>query len=321
MDSLLRLDDLFEVKGYCVCEGEEEFFETQKNCAYARSVMLTLDEILNDPKLDAVVIETFEGNLTKYAQMAIDKGLHVHMDKPGSPSMETFEKLVRSAQVKNLTVHLGYMYRYNPAVQHVIKEVKNGKLGQIYSVEAQMNCLHTSHKRQWLEKLPGGMMYYLGCHLIDLILQIQGMPEEIIPLNTCSDFDNVTAADFGMAILKYSGGVSFAKTSAVEPGGFLRRQLVVCGEKGTIEIKPFEKYVATVGRERNLVSGVRETSKEDADKFWWNYQGAYWETEPINRYDPMMEAFAAMVRGDKKNPYSYEYEIQLYHLLLEACGV
>lgn len=28
------------------------------------------------------------------------------------------------------------------------------------------------------------MLYYLGCHLIDLVLQIQGVPDEIIPFYT-----------------------------------------------------------------------------------------------------------------------------------------
>ena len=76
-----------------------------------------------------------------------------------------------------------------------------------------MDCLHTVDKRKWLAELPGGMMYFLGCHLIDLIVRIQGVPETIIPMNTCTGFDDVSCLDFGMAALKYPKGISFANHS------------------------------------------------------------------------------------------------------------
>ncbi|MEE1280161.1 MAG: Gfo/Idh/MocA family oxidoreductase [Oscillospiraceae bacterium] len=136
--------------------------------------------------------------------------------------------------------HIGYMYRYNPYIQELMAQIKDGKLGEIISVEAQMNCTHPATTRQWLENLPGGMMFYLGSHLVDLIFRIQGKPEKIIPLNKCSGIDGVTAKDFGMAVFEYKNGVSFAKTTAVELGGFSRRQLVVNGTKATVELNPLE---------------------------------------------------------------------------------
>ena len=65
-DSLLRLDEIFEVKGICVCDGEEELYEQQKEGVYARAARLTLEEVFQEPKPDAVVIEAQEGALTRY---------------------------------------------------------------------------------------------------------------------------------------------------------------------------------------------------------------------------------------------------------------
>jgi len=42
-------------------------------------------------------------------------------------------------------------------------------------------------------------------------------------------------------------------------------------------------------------------------------------SETFGRYDAMMLNFAEMVRG-KKNPFSYDYELELYKLVLRACG-
>ena len=86
-------------------------------------------------------------------------------------------------------------------------------------------------------------MFYLGCHLVDLIYSIQGNPKNIIPLNKCSKIDGVESEDFGMVVFEYDNGVSFAKTSAVEMGGFERRQLVVSGTKKTVELKPLERCI------------------------------------------------------------------------------
>ena len=63
-DSLLRLDEIFEVKGFCVCDGEELLYEQQKEGVYARAARLTLEEVFLDPKPDAVVIEAQEDALT-----------------------------------------------------------------------------------------------------------------------------------------------------------------------------------------------------------------------------------------------------------------
>ena len=33
----------------------------------------------------------------------------------------------------------------------------------------------------------------------------------------------------------------------------------------------------------------------------------------------MMESFGQMVRGEKENPYTYDYELALYKLVLQCC--
>ena len=35
----------------------------------------------------------------------------------------------------------------------------------------------------------------------------------------------------------------------------------------------------------------------------------------------MLASFAAMVRGEKENPYTYDYELELYKTVLQCCGV
>jgi len=303
-----KLPDFFEVAGYCLPENEKEKFGDTMHI-FDGYKELTLDEILINPAIEAVVVETEECYLTKYALLAANNKKHIHMEKPGSQNLNDFEKLI-SVVSKNKTIfHTGYMYRYNPYIMNLIERIKSGELGEIISVEAQMNCYHKPEMREWLRKYKGGMMFFLGCHLIDLVLNIQGNPEKIIPLNKST---SGMCEDFGMAAFEYKNGVSFVKTSAVEYGGFARRQLVVSGTKGTVEIRPLEL---------NYKYPVETTSYREVYDSSWNSDSEFVTTEGFDRYEPMMKSFAEMVRGKKENPWNYDYELNLYKTILKACSI
>lgn len=320
MATLKLQNDIYDVVGFAIVPEDSEnapgFVYENRKGDFADIPQMTVEEILNYPGLDAVVIEAEDRALTKYAFMAAEKGLHIQMDKPGGISGDEFDKLIDIVKEKNLVFHTGYMYRYNPEVMQLKEDIKSGKLGEVYAVEAQMNCLHGAPKREWLGNYPGGMLYYLGCHLIDIIYSIMGKPEEVIPLNVSSGIDGVTAEDFGMAVFKYKNGVSFAKSTAVEYGGFERRQIVACGSKGTVEIKPIERAAAAIpGVRASQTTEVRSAYSEG-----WHDRGEIRQTEAYGRYDAMFRAFGEYVRGEKVNPYDYEYERELHKIILGACG-
>lgn len=308
--SLTKQKDIFEVVGYALTENEREKFPNRMD-AFEGYRQISLEEILNNPQIEAVTVETEEIYLTKYAKRAAECGKHIHMEKPGSPSLSDFEELVKTLRKNKKVFHTGYMYRYNPYVKELMQKVKDGELGEIISVEAQMNSCHPIISRQWLENFPGGMMFFLGGHLVDFILQIKGLPEKIIPFNYCTGNNGVTSEDFGMAVFQYKNGVSFVKTTADEYGGFARRQLVVVGTKGTVELKPLE--MPTAGGQYTRMRICKDTDN-------WSALGEVTNSDTYDRYDDMMASFAAMVRGEKENPWGYDYELLLYKTLLKCCG-
>lgn len=311
-NSLVKQSDIFDIVGYAFPENEKEKFPNNVE-AFKEYKEMTVEEILNNPEIEAVVVETEEIYLTKYALMVANAGKHLHMEKPGGVTLSDFEKLIDILKSKKLIFSTGYMYRFNPVIKDAFERIKNGELGEIYSVEAHMSCKHTMEVRQWLENFPGGMLFFLGCHLIDLIYRIQGEPTEVLPLSCSTNIDGISANDYGMVVFKYKNGISFAKTCDNECGGFLRRQLVICGEKGTIEIKPLED-VMQGGQYTVMNQAVAENSETQWQKPWITTH-----SKPYNRYDDMLRNFAEMVRG-KENPYSYDYELNLYRLILKSCG-
>lgn len=302
----------FEIVGYAFPEKERERFPAQAR-AFEGFREMTVEEILSDPEIEAVTVETEELYLTKYALMAAKAGKHIHMEKPGGTDLAEFEELIATVKAKKLAFSVGYMYRFNPKVREAIEQVRSGALGEVYAVEAQMNCPHSDELRRWLKQYPGGMMFFLGCHLIDLIYQIQGEPLEIIPYNCSTGLGGVTSEDYGMVVFRYKNGISFAKTCDCERGGFLRRQLVICGSKGTIEIRPLEVVVPE--QQYKQYTEMRESFSEN-----WHVEANWSRTGLYDRYSPMIDNFARIVRGEVENPYTYDYELNLYKTILRACG-
>lgn len=318
-EAMHKLPDIYEIIGYFEPD-EAARKKSKENAVYSQYKHIFLEEIW-DSSPDAVIIETYEPELAKYALMCAERGISVHMDKPGGVGLAEFERLISIVKQKNIVLHTGYMYRYNPALQKAEELIRSGKLGEIYSIEAQMSCTHPREKRDWLAALPGGMMFYLGCHLIDIILRFQGKPKNILPYNFRSGFLGAKGEDNTFCLFEYENGVSFAKTTAIEPGGFNRRQIVICGTRGTYEIKPLEDYF-----DENEISKLKTDvsyafAGEDGTFSWKNKDVQKEGFGPFDRYALMMTAFAEMVRGEKKNPFAPDYELELYKTVLKCCGI
>lgn len=317
-EALLRLTDDFEVIGlaepspdYC---HPEHVNSPRRAKLYETLKRYTVEELLAMDDLDAVTIECEEENGTKYAQMFADKGVHIHFDKPGTHGVESFDRLVETCRAKKLVLHMAYMYRYNPMVQRVSKMMRDGELGEIYSVEAHMSLLYREEMANWIGKHKGGMMYYLGCHDIDLVMRFMGgAPEKVIPLNTTTGQYGLKCENYGFAALCYPSGVSFVKTTCAEPMGYTRRQLVVNGSKATAEIKPIEISAPNSGPGAMLRSHAVINRLGDRTETI--------ECEPFERYEGMLRGFASYVRGERENPYTYDYEKMLFKTIMACCGL
>ena len=77
--SLLKQSDIFEVVGYAFPENEREKFPERAK-AFDGYREMTVEEILNDPEIEAVAVETEEIYLTRYALMVAKAGKHLHME-------------------------------------------------------------------------------------------------------------------------------------------------------------------------------------------------------------------------------------------------
>ena len=310
MECVRQHPEIFEVVGVCEPDADvRQRLGTHE--AYAGLPWMDEDELFAMKDVDAVLCEGHELRSVSDAQKCIDHGWHVHLDKPGGVDLSAFRKLISDAEQKNLVVHMGYMYRYNPAMKYVLETVRSGKLGNITGIDAAFSIQHTPEKRRWMKQFPGGMMFFLGCHSVDMVMQIKGIPLSVTAFNHSSGDQNDGSMDTTLAVFDYADGACTVRSNATEANGYYKRQLKVVGTKGTVEIQPLE--TPTLVRESMIKDGVEHP--------WHDYSYSVFPGYPNGRYTDMMLEFAACVRGEIENPYPYAYEIALQKALLQACGV
>src|SRR5690606_31687866 len=135
------------------------------------------DELLDYQDLDAVLIETANSDLVPTALRCVKHNIAIGMDKPGGEDLGEFMKLIKACEINNTPFQVGYMYRGNPAIQFCHKAVKENWLGDIFEIHANMSHDYGGKKYQeYLSNFEGGIMFNLGCHLIDIIVSMMGNP-------------------------------------------------------------------------------------------------------------------------------------------------
>ena len=303
-----KFPELFEIVGYA--EENPRWIEKRGDFkCYAGVPRLSVDEIIE--RSDAVIVESDVWDLTKYAKMCIDAGKHIHMDKPASGTLEEYKDLLDTAKSKNLTVQLGYMYRYNPAVLECFERIRRGELGEIYSINAEMSTYHSEPYKKWLTNFGGGIMYILGSHLVDLIVYLLGEPKKITPFLKRTGLHGIDFEDNNLAVLEYDKALARIFVSSVEVNGFGRRQFMVSGSKGTVNIYPLERPTVLTFSNTEIADKTYEDRKITIP----------FDCDTTNgRYDSMMQDFYSYIVGEKKNPFTYEHDYLVQKVLDEIVG-
>lgn len=308
MKTVRKFPELFEVVGYA--EENLEWIARRGDKPYFRDLpRMSADEVIE--KSDAVLVETDVWDLTATAQKCIDAGRHVHLDKPASGTLAEFRRLLDTAKAKGLVVQLGYMYRYNPAVRKLLEMVKNGELGEITAIHAEMSVHHSDAYRKWLRNFRGGDLYIFGSHLIDLIVYLLGKPNRALSSVVPSGVGGVDAPDLTAAILEYDHALARVFSSSLQWDGSAQRCFTVDGTRGTAIIRPMERpcRMTFAPRREGKTFGVEMSQPVPVR-----------ELAAGERYDDMMKAFHDYVTGAAVSPFSYEHDYAVQETLDMAVG-
>jgi len=275
--------------------------------AYRDLPWMTREQLLNTPGLDAVLVETRVGDSLDAAEACIAAGKHVHLDKPAGESLSQYGRVLDAARRQGLMVQMGYMYRYSPAVRLLKDFLARGLLGDVFEVHAVMSKSLAQDERAALAEYRGGMMFELGCHVLDLVIGVLGEPQTVSSFAQQSDSSVVddSLLDNMLAVLKYPRGIATVKSSGLEIEGFARRHFVVCGTAGTFHIQPLDAPAARIALSQPFEGFQKGYQDKAFPKF--------------TRYVDDAADMAQVIRGEKESDYSYDHDLAVQRTLLKAC--
>jgi predicted dehydrogenase len=303
--SIRKFSDAYELVGV-VEEDEAQRKRLASSETYQDVKWLTEEQLLNTSGLQAVAVETEVKQLVPTAQKCLDAGLHIHLDKPAGESLAAVRKLHATATNKRLTIQMGYMLRYNPAFQLTYRAVREGWLGDVFEIHTVMSKKVNAAARKSLLENPGGTMYELGCHIIDSLVFMLGKPAQVTPHIRQTLNDGLQ--DNMLAVFDYPKATATVRSSVVEPVGFRRRQFVVVGTEGVIDIRPLEPPQMDL---------VLEQPQGDFKK---GVQTPLF-AKATGRYDGEFLDLAAVIRQEKEFAWSAEHDLATHEAILQASGM
>ena len=138
----------------------------------------SLDELLANPKVDAVSVCTWNNAHAVSAIAACKAGKHVLCEKPMAMTVDEAEQMRKAADASGKVFLMGFVNRFRPDVAVLRTLLDEGRFGDIYY--ARSSCLRRrGTPLGWftdMKKAGGGAVIDIGVHMLDLTWYLLGKP-------------------------------------------------------------------------------------------------------------------------------------------------
>jgi predicted dehydrogenase len=142
----------------------------------------TLEELLADPAVELVIVNTPNYTHFDFAKKALEAGKHVVVEKPFTVSERQGKELIALAKQQGKKLSSFQSRRFDSDFRTVRRVIESGVLGPVVEAEIHYDRYTPALSPKMHKETPGpgtGLLYDLGSHLIDQALQLFGDPEAI----------------------------------------------------------------------------------------------------------------------------------------------
>ena len=243
----------------CFARSDESrrTFSEDHGCRPASS----LEEMLADPDLEAVLIATPHSTHADLVAEAATAGKHVFVDKPFTLTVAEGKRAIAAAEATGVVLQVGHNRRRQPANRRLKTMVENGDLGVVHYAEANLSYPKGLNPRTgWRgepEESPAGGMTGLGVHMADNLNYLLGKATRVAAfakqIAGVSKLDDVTTA----TIEYHDGPLAFLGTSMVIPD--IARTAVWGTEGAACNDKDGERFLTQETGSKDWVEHVVET--------------------------------------------------------------
>lgn len=244
----------------------------------------TAEELLADDEVDAVYIATPVHLHAAQTVAAARAAKHVLCEKPMAMNTSECDQMITACQDHGVRLGVAYYRHFYPAVIRLKEILASGEIGT--PVIAHIDAFEyfdpgPDHPRRWLlqqQLSGGGPMFDFGCHRIEVLIDLLGIPRRVNSLVSNTIF-NRSVEDTATAIFEFENGaqgilaVSHAASEAQDT-------LSIFGSQGSVHVPALNDGRVTV-----------RLGKESRD-----------ESHPphANLHFPLIEDFVQAIIGNRE---------------------
>ena len=236
------------VKWLGLCDIREEFGRTLADDINADYFTTDMEELVNRPEVNAVMIITDENRHFDPVAAAIEAGVkYLLIEKPLATEALESAKILKMIQNNNVDASIGYTVRFNRRYLTVKERLQNGQIGDVHSVvtRAFMNRMvpmATIRKTNQRHNLTP--MVVSGTHSLDMSLWfLEGKK----PISVYAQSVDKTLSDWGtkdstFGVFTMDDGTIFSMSISwalpeVWPGSVYGLEIGIVGSEGVIDIE------------------------------------------------------------------------------------
>lgn len=137
------------------------------------------DAVASDPDVPVLLLLTNNHDAGRIALEGVGAGKYVYGEKPGARTAAEMERIVAACRETGGEFVPCYARRTFPDTLEIRRLIEAGALGELWSFQANWITSQAELRNfeHWLfdhELAGGGILYWLGCHFIDLLRFVTG---------------------------------------------------------------------------------------------------------------------------------------------------
>jgi len=218
-----------------VCDQNPERLIAARELAPDIDTFIDADSMLDSGLIDLVIISTPPNSHFAWAAAALDRGIHVVVEKPMALSASECDLLMAQAEKANLLLVVYQNRRFDADYVTMAALIKSGAIGEVFHYESFVGG-YTEPCRHWHTdvEISGGAIFDWGSHFLDQVLTI--LPSQVAHVsgvNHKRHWNLVTNADHAHVTITFVDGTQ-ATFIHSDLAAARKPKFYVLGTKGAI---------------------------------------------------------------------------------------
>jgi 2-hydroxy-4-carboxymuconate semialdehyde hemiacetal dehydrogenase len=227
---------------------------------------LEIDEAINDPEVDAVVITSPNELHAEQAIKALSKGKHVLLEIPMALNLEDAEHVTRLSRAMNRRLMIAHTMRFFPAIQEVHRRVKSGELHihhvvGFFGLMRRSNVTSSGKARSWTDNI----LWHFGAHMVDVALWTTGHAKADVSCRFGPRHSSQNVVDMSLNMTLPGGElVTLAQSYNIHA---FRWKITFIGEEATLDFDmgTLRDHAENVIVPQQSITDLREQNREFVD--------------------------------------------------------